>query len=67
MTARPLIFTPNDGRALTLDELSEFVAEAYAKGIPGTATPRAAGVVELNLTHGPRIARLTVDPAEGQS
>ena len=40
MTARPVIFTPNDGRALTLDELSEFVAEAYAKGVPGSATPR---------------------------
>jgi hypothetical protein len=66
--SRPVIFTPNDGKALTLDELSEFVAEAYAKGVPGTATPRAAGsMIGFDLAHGPRIARLTVDPAEGQS
>lgn len=62
--ARPLVFTPATGPAITLDELAEFVAEAIGKGFPGATPVRAAGVLELNIAHGPRIARLTVTPED---
>lgn len=62
--SRPLVFTPTDGRAITLDELAEFVAEAIGKGFPGGTQVRAAGVLELNIAHGPRIGRLTVTPED---
>lgn len=60
---RPFVFVP-EGQAITLDDLSAFVAEAYSKGIPPTAYVRAAGLVEFDLSNGPRIARLTVVPGQ---
>jgi hypothetical protein len=61
---RPFTFSPSDGQAMTLDDLSAFVAEAYSKGIPGTAQPHAAGVIEFDLANGPRILRLTIIPGQ---
>jgi len=63
--ARPLSYSPGRGPALTLDDLSEFVADAYAKGFPGNATPRAmAALSGFSMTHGPLIGRLTLVPDE---
>lgn len=62
--SRPISYTPSDGKALTLDELSEFVAEAYGKGLPGSTYVRAMGVIEFDMAHGPRIARLTAIPGQ---
>lgn len=64
---RPVIYVPQNGQAITLDELAEFVADAMSRGVPGSTPVRAAGVLEVNLTHGPRIARLTADPSEAPS
>jgi hypothetical protein len=61
---RPFVFLPADGEAITLDDLAEFLVEARANGIPGEAQVRAAGRIEVNLAHGPRVARLTVVPQE---
>lgn len=62
--ARPLSYTPERGSVLTLDDLRDFVAEAYSKGFPGSATPRVMGAVEVNFTHGPRASRITIVPGE---
>lgn len=62
--ARPLIYTPERGSALTLDDLTEFIAEARANGWPGSATPRVMGAIEVNFAHGPRAARITLVPGE---
>jgi hypothetical protein len=62
--ARPLTYSPETGPVITLRDLSEFVAEAYAKGFPDSATPRVMGVMEVNFTHGPRASRLTLVPGE---
>ena len=62
--ARPLSYTPERGPVITLRDLSEFVAEAYAKGFPDNATPRVMGALEVNFTHGPRASRLTLVPDE---
>lgn len=62
---RPLPFLPSDGKAITLDDLAEFVAEAIGKGMPGSTHVRTMGVVErLDLSNGPRIARITACPEE---
>jgi hypothetical protein len=61
---RPVVYTPEVGPAITLNDLAAFVAEAIGKGIPGRTPVRATGVLELNIEHGPRIARVTVLPAE---
>ena len=61
---RPFVFLPEDGKAITLDDLSAFVAEAYSKGLPGTAYVRGAGTIEFDVANGPRIARLTVIPGQ---
>jgi hypothetical protein len=61
---RPLTLNPAAGPVLTLDDLRDFVAEAYSKGFPGTATPRFMGAVEFNFNHGPRASRVTIVPGE---
>lgn len=62
--ARAFVFAPADGKAVTLDDLAEFVAEAIGKGLPGSSYVHAAGVIEFDMHNGPRIARLTVLPEE---
>jgi hypothetical protein len=62
--ARPLSYEAARGTAITLDDLRDFVAEAYAKGYPGDAEPRMVGRMELDVTYGPRIQRLTLIPGE---
>lgn len=54
---------PADGVAMTLDDLAEFVREMKQyRELPGTTTVRAMGVIEaLDISNGPRIARLTAD------
>lgn len=53
---------PADGVAITVADVRAFLAELEAAGVPDTAVLRAAGVLEIDLVHGPRIARLTADP-----
>jgi hypothetical protein len=62
--ARPLSYTPEAGPVLTLDDLSAFVADAYSKGFPGRQQVRVTGAIEVNFTHGPRAARITIIPGE---
>jgi hypothetical protein len=63
--ARPLVFSPADGQAMTLDDLAAFVAEAYAAGVTGPTPVRCTGAVDgFDALNGPRIARLTVLPQE---
>lgn len=65
MTApRPVIITPRQGPVVTLDDLTDLVSEAHGKGVPGNTPLRAVGYIELNLAHGPRATRLTLDPSE---
>ncbi len=57
-------FTASDGVAITLDDMAEFVAEMMGRfELPGTTPVRCMGVIELDMADGPRIARLTADPA----
>lgn len=58
-------FAPADGVAITLDDMAEFVAEMMGHHqLPGSTPVRAMGVLfEMDLRDGPRIARLTADPA----
>jgi hypothetical protein len=57
-------FTPEDGIAITLDDLAEFVAEMMGRyELPGTTPVRCMGVIEFDMADGPRIARITADPA----
>lgn len=53
---------PADGVAITLADIRDFLGQLDAAGVPDTAVLRAAGVLEVDLVHGPRIARLTADP-----
>lgn len=53
---------PADGTAITVADLRDFLGELDAAGVPDTAVLRAAGVIEVDFVHGPRIARLTADP-----
>jgi hypothetical protein len=53
---------PADGVAITVADVRAFLVELDAAGVPDTAVLRAAGVLEFDLVHGPRIARLTADP-----
>jgi hypothetical protein len=62
--SRPLPFLPADGRAITLDDLTEFVAQAHTAGLPGATPIRTMGVIEFDLANGPRIARITACPGE---
>lgn len=56
-------FLPADGKAMTLDDLAEFVAEMIGqRGLPGSTVVRVTGCLEVNLTDGPRIARITACP-----
>jgi hypothetical protein len=62
---RPLVFSPADGEAITLDDLAAFVSQAYAAGVTGATRVRCTGALGgFDLTNGPRIARLTVLPKE---
>lgn len=61
---RPFTFLPSDGKAITLDDLAEFLVEARANSVPSTAYVRTMGVIEFDLANGPRIARLTVIPGQ---
>jgi hypothetical protein len=62
---RPLSYTPEKGPVITLRDLSEFVAEAYAKGFPDSATPRVMGALGgMSMSHGPLASRLTLVPGE---
>lgn len=59
---------PADGQAITLDDLAAFVAEMRGyRELPGNTVVRAAGVLEVDIESGPRIARLTADtePSSG--
>jgi hypothetical protein len=54
--------SPADGHAITLDDLADFVAEMIGyRHLPGTTVIRAAGLLEFDLTDGPRVARITAD------
>lgn len=53
---------PADGFAITLDDLADFVTEMKGyRELPGNTVVRAMGLVEFDLQHGPRIARITAD------
>lgn len=62
--ARPVSLTPERGTFITLDDLSEFVAEAFGKGLPGGQQVRFMSAIEINMTHGPRAVRITAVPEE---
>jgi hypothetical protein len=62
--ARAFSLTPETGPVLTLDDLSAFVSEAYAKGFPGRQQVRFVGAIEINVQHGPRATRITAVPEE---
>lgn len=63
--ARAVPFLPADGKAMTLGDLAEFVAEMIGqRHLPESTPVRAVGVVEFDLTNGPRIARLTALPED---
>lgn len=57
-------FLPDDGDAMTLDDLASFVAEMIGhRQLPGDTQVRAAGRIEFDMD-GPRISRLTACPAD---
>lgn len=62
--ARAFSLSPEVGPVLTLDDLSAFVSEAYAKGFPGRQQVRFLGALEVNFAHGPRATRITAVPEE---
>lgn len=62
--ARTVSLTPEHGPHLTLDDLTEFVAEARGKGLPGAQTVRFMGAIEFDMTNGPRAVRITAVPGE---
>lgn len=62
---RPFTFLPSDGKAITLDDLAEFLVEARANGLPGTSYVRTMGSLGgFDMTNGPRCSRLTVLPGD---
>jgi hypothetical protein len=62
---RPFLFVPSDGKAITLDDLAEFLVEARANGLPGISYVRMMGALTgFDMTNGPRCSRLTVIPGE---
>jgi hypothetical protein len=63
--SRPFTFLPADGQAITLDDLAEFLVEARANGVPGSAYVRTMGALAgFDMMNGPRCSRLTVLPQE---
>jgi hypothetical protein len=62
---RPRSLSASDPQTgMTLDDLAEFVAEMRGHyELPGDTVVRAVGMLEINLTDGPRIARITADPS----
>jgi hypothetical protein len=65
---RPFSFQPADGRGMTVDDLTEFLAEAQVRGIPGNAYVRTMGSLSgFDMTNGPLCSRLTVVPGEVSS
>ena len=53
---------PNDGIAITLDDLRMFVDEMRGyRGLPGTAVVRGQGHVEIDLAGGARLRTVTVE------
>lgn len=49
---------------ITLDDMAEFVAEMRGHyELPGSTPVRCVGMLEFDMQDGPRIARLTADPA----
>lgn len=55
-------FNPADGTAITLDDLALFITEMRdLRQLPGDTPVRAFGLLEMDLQHGPRIARITAD------
>lgn len=62
---RPVPFLPKDGKAMTLDDLADFVQEMLGqRQMPGTTQVRAMGTLEIDFANGPRIARLTAIPED---
>lgn len=62
--ARPLSYTPEHGPVLTLADLRDFVAEAFANGWEDRQQVRVMGAMEISITHGPRATRITLVPGE---
>lgn len=55
--------SPEDGLAITLDDLATFVAEMRGyRGLPGHTVVRVAGLPEIDIIDGPRCSRITADP-----
>lgn len=62
---RPFTFLPSDGKAITLDDLAEFLVEARSNGLPGGSYVRTMGALGgFDMTNGPRCSRLTVLPGD---
>lgn len=51
-----------NGEYITLDDLEMFVTEMRGlRGMPGTATIRFRGLIEIDFNYGPRAASVTAE------
>jgi hypothetical protein len=62
--ARALSYTPEHGPVITLGDLRDLVAQAFANGWEERQQVRIMGAMEVNFTHGPRATRITLVPGE---